>query len=270
MQNSAKCKHCGRILPFEYQDNSENEYRLYQKYDPTVMKIGQVVTIITAVLLVYSFLGDVGYQITHMFPKVTREFSQEVNPAVECVQENLKSPSQITIGQGRTHRLLIKQAKYTLSGIVVARNTNFWLRTFMQNDFDEVVPIDFGIAWGKLADKKLLSEHFKFKSFKTLGEARVLSYKWRGVYHLDSSYIHSHISHNHLIPANDNVAAALLKVKKWDKVKLEGYLVDMIFPNGQTSYTSLTRTDTNPTSRGNGACETFYVEAIQIGKKYYK
>ena len=269
-ENALVCKHCGRELPKEYISPSKTNNYIQSKHDPTVMLIGKIVTTIAITMILYSFLGDVGYQLSHFSPKVSEIKPEGVNPKLECVQENLKSPEQMEIGKGKTFRIIIKQAKYTLSGIVVAKNRNFWLRGFMQNYFDEVVPIDFGIAWGELSDINTLKK-FKIKSSKTLGEARMLRYQWKlKDVPQNPDYVFSHISHNHIIPATDNVASALLKVKKWDSIKLEGYLVDIIQPNGYTSMTSLSRTDTNPTSRGSGACEVFYVTGIQIGNKYYK
>ncbi len=282
-ENTTVCKHCGREIPKEYEIPKQTNYPVQEKYDPTVMMIGRILTAITAAVLLYSFLGDVGYQLSHLSPKVSEYKNEIVNPKQECIQENIETPEQIEIGQGKTHRILLKQAKYSISGIVVAKNRNFWLRGFMQNVFDEVVPIDFGIAWGELSDINTLKK-FKIKSSKTLGEARMLRYQWQlKDVPQNPDYVFSHISHNHIIPATDNVASALLKVKKWDTIKLDGYLVDIIHPNGFTSMTSLSRSDTDPTSRGTlsrreehnysvngGACEIFYVTGIQIKNKYYK
>ena len=270
---AAICKHCGKTLPNESKPKSRAD-NIYQKYDPRDIMIGKICTIIFLIAVSYSFLGDVGYRISHLFPKASEIVETPVNPQSECIQENMSAPSHITIGSGRKYRILLKQAKYSLSGIVVAKNTNFWLRGIMQNKFDEVVPIDFGIAFGKIADKKLLKEHFKFKSHKTLGEARQLSERWDSSTPFGFGYIHSHVSHNHIIPATDNVAAVLLKIKKWDNVRLDGYLVDIVYPDGTTSLTSLSRSDTNIESRGanrtGGACEIFYVEGVQLGNKYYR
>ena len=84
-------------------------------------------------------------------------------------------------------------------------------------------------------------------------------------------FVSSHISHTHLIPANANVMGALLKIKKNDIVKLDGYLVDIYTDKSETvAKTSMSRTDTDPTSRGSGACEDMYVKQVQIGNKIYK
>ena len=273
-ENAHVCKHCGHEIPREYEVKKRDNFAYMQKHDPVTLMIGQILTIIAGAILLYSFLGDVGYQLSHLSPKVSEIKAEAINPHQECIQENINPPEQMTIGKGKTYRIILKQAKYTISGIVVAKNRNFWLRGFMQNYFDEVVPIDFGIVWGDIADIPMLKKHFKFKSEKTLGEARQLSWRCDGKISQSYEYTRSHISHNHIIPATDNVASAHLKVKRWDTIKLDGYLVDIVQPNGYTSMTSLARDDSNVSSRGanhyGGACEVFYVTGIQIGNKYYE
>ena len=85
------------------------------------------------------------------------------------------------------------------------------------------------------------------------------------------SYVNSHISHTHLIPANPNVMGGLLSIKKNDIVNLRGYLVDIYTDKGETvALTSLSRYDKDTTSRGYGACEDMYVKQVQIGNKIYR
>ena len=65
--------------------------------------------------------------------------------------------------------------------------------------------------------------------------------------------------------------AGLLSIKKNDIVKLDGYLVDIYTDKNElVARTSMSRTDTDPTSRGSGACEDMYVKQVQIGNKIYK
>ena len=135
--------------------------------------------------------------------------------------------------------------------------------------------MDIGIVWGDLAkDKHKLHKYWKFKSHKTLGQSRRLEWQSKVPYnemYWELNYVNSHISHTHLIPANPNVMGALLTIKKNDIVKLDGYLVDIYTDKSETvAKTSMSRTDTDPTSRGYGACEDMYVKLVQIGNKIYK
>ena len=145
----------------------------------------------------------------------------------------------------------------------------------MRSEFDDVFLIDLGIVWGELASKpKELHKHWKFTSTKTLGQARQLQWRAKPPYnntYWDLNYVSSHVSHTHIIPANANVMGALLKVKKNDIVKIDGYLVDIYNGKGKTlGKSSLSRTDTDATSRGYGACEEMYAKQVQIGNKIYK
>ena len=53
---------------------------------------------------------------------------------------------------------------------------------------------------------------------------------------------------------------------------IEGlHLVDIYTDKSElVARTSMSRTDTDPTSRGSGACEDMYVKQVQIGNKIYK
>lgn len=65
-------------------------------------------------------------------------------------------------------------------------------------------------------------------------------------------------SNMHLIPADGTLEGRLKRVKPGNIVRLRGQLVSVLGPNNFTWQSSLTRTDT-----GNGACELFYVEALE-------
>ena len=76
------------------------------------------------------------------------------------------------------------------------------------------------------------------------------------------------------MPANRNVMAALLKIRNWDKIEIEGELIDMQFTSKsgyiQNYRTSMSRTDSDWGDRGNGSCETVYVKKVKIGKFIYE
>lgn len=70
-------------------------------------------------------------------------------------------------------------------------------------------------------------------------------------------------ANTHIIPANDLVAYRLQDVIKGNIVKLKGYLVYIGEKDNFKWNSSLTRSDT-----GNGACEVFYVEELEILNPY--
>ena len=233
--------------------------------------------IIVICLFGYSFLEDLTFKLTHAFPQVTEATYKEIDINNDPIQVMLPSENK-KLEKGKneyTEFAYDKIAEYSLSGMIVAINTDFWLHGLMRNDFDKVSLMDIGIVWGKIADKDYVKNYLKFKSEKT-STARWLryTYKCRGTDCLDFGYIKSHTAHTHLVPANNNIMSALLTLKKYDKVKLEGYLVDLYFSKGGKSITSVSRTDNNAGSRGRnnggGACEIMYVEQVQIGERIYR
>ena len=226
-------------------------------------------------IVLNSILGDFSFRIKYSFPKSSSTSQELINTNVAPIQINLENQKYIKAYGEKNIYALQPMAEYSIAGLVVTKNTNFWFRDIMRNTFDDICLMDIGIVWGELAkDKNKLHKYWKFKSHKTLGQSRRL--EWRSKVPQNEMYwslgfVNSHISHTHLIPANANVMGALLKIKKNDIVKLDGYLVDIYTDKNETvAKTSMSRTDTDPTSRGYGACEDMYVKQVQIGNKVYK
>jgi len=68
------------------------------------------------------------------------------------------------------------------------------------------------------------------------------------------------LSNNHLLPADSIVAGTIMRAKKGDQVHLKGWLVSYgIKDSPYKRMTSTTRRD-----RGNGACETVFVNEFEI------
>lgn len=230
--------------------------------------------ILFLLMLFNSMLGDVLFRIKYAFPKISSFDGPQIITVNDPVQINITNAKYIKAYGEKDIYALQPQAHYSISGMVVTKNTNFWFRDIMRNQFDDICLMDLGIVWGDLAnDRKELYKHWKFKSHKTLGQARQLEWRSKPPHNTPWTlgYVSSHISHTHLIPANYNVMGGLLRVKKNDIVKLDGYLVDIYTDKSElVARTSMSRTDTDPTSRGSGACEDMYVKQVQIGNKIYK
>ena len=62
----------------------------------------------------------------------------------------------------------------------------------------------------------------------------------------------------HLIPANEAAAEALRRVRKDDRVRIDGWLVEAEATDGWRWRSSTTREDS-----GAGACEVIYVCSIE-------
>jgi hypothetical protein len=70
------------------------------------------------------------------------------------------------------------------------------------------------------------------------------------------------LSNNHLLPADPLVASAVMRARKGDQVRFKGWLVSYgIKDSPYRRMTSTTRRD-----RGNGACETVFVNEFEVLK----
>jgi len=151
---------------------------------------------------------------------------------------------------------MIPLAEYEISGMVVSKET-------YSSDWDgEISPVDLAIVWGKLAEP-LTGRYIKYSQ-----GSRWYHYRWKERAPVDPSYIISHSSNNHIIPANINIYRAIKTIKRKDRIVLKGLLVNLRGTvKGQmvAQDTSLSRTDT-----GSGSCEIFYVSHVRIDTKVYE
>jgi hypothetical protein len=151
---------------------------------------------------------------------------------------------------------MIPLAEYEISGVVVGKGS------YSSGWDGELSPMDLAVVWGKLAE----SENGRYVIYSQ--GYRWYHYRWREGSPVAPSYIASHSSNNHIIPANENIRRAIITIKRKDRVVLKGFLVNLRGASkGQTVTwnTSLSRTDT-----GNGSCELFYVSRVRIETKVYE
>ena len=114
-------------------------------------------------------------------------------------------------------------------------------------------PVDFAVGWGDMAKPDIYS-HIEISQSNRW-------YRWRTQTALPISLqdIATHSANMHIIPANENVAKLIKKVRANDVVYLQGALVEIELDNGWRWRSSLSREDT-----GAGACELMRVDQIRI------
>lgn len=125
-----------------------------------------------------------------------------------------------------------------------------------------ISPIDLAVVWGKLAEP----EYDKYITYSQ--SDRWYYYEYKAGIPFTSSYIISHSSNNHIIPATENILKAVKSIRKKQKVIIEGLLVNVTGTyEGQSVWwnSSLSRTDT-----GAGSCELLYVSRVRIDDKAYQ
>jgi len=180
----------------------------------------------------------------------------EIDTSKDPIQRSTPSNDPILIETKEGHYTLTPKAEYQLAGVVVSKET------YSYGWNAEISPIDLAIAWGKLAEP----EHEKSVSFGQRN--RWYFYEYKPESPLDNSYIISHSSNNHIIPATENISLTLKKIQKREKVILEGLLVNLngTYKGGKVYWnTSMTRKDT-----GDGSCEIVYVTKIRVNTDVYE
>jgi hypothetical protein len=184
-----------------------------------------------------------------------RDWRQHVDPSRAAGE-----PDQVLVADEPSIEFEAKHHHIRLQPRAIYKITGYAAETSRQllDKWDFVMPMDVALVWGPIADPAVLS-HLKFH----LSE-RYVSY-WYDATTPSSAVgkLPSHIANNHLIPADEEVARALDRIRIGDLVTLRGKLVDVGIHDGDgrqvfRSRTSLTRDDV-----GSGACEIIWVESVE-------
>ena len=164
-----------------------------------------------------------------------------VAPA-EPVQVNL-DPAPRFEAKGYT---FIKRAKYDITARLLRKEI------YHIDGASGLAPIDLGVGWGPLSDSAMIDQ-LEFSQMRRF-------FYWqprKSDFPLPKAMLISLMAQMHMIPATKDIESKLKKLRPGQIVTASGYLVDVRSPTGFTWNTSLLRTDT-----GDGACEPFWVEAL--------
>lgn len=115
----------------------------------------------------------------------------------------------------------------------------------------EYSPTDLALGWGRMREDAVLSQ------LEISQSSRWYHYRWRDAPPLPPPELARSSANMHMIPSDAATAAALAKVRKGDRVRIDGWLVQVDGHDGWHWRSSLSREDT-----GAGACELVYVCAI--------
>ncbi|MDP0563320.1 MAG: hypothetical protein QS721_13735 [Candidatus Endonucleobacter sp. (ex Gigantidas childressi)] len=145
---------------------------------------------------------------------------------------------------------------YELYGMVVSyklhnADTGMHLRSG-----DHLNVADYCVVWSDSAFEKNLNEiefwNQEWTCYWQVKDSRLLS-----------SYDRDKLSNNHLITGNSEIRDRIKKINIGDQIRIKGWLSNYRSDKGFIRGTSTVRNDT-----GNGACETIYVNDIQVIRKH--
>lgn len=112
-------------------------------------------------------------------------------------------------------------------------------------------PTDLALGWGRMTEDAVLSQ------LDISQGGRWYRYRWSNAPPIPVGEIVRSSANMHLIPADDAVAAALRRIERGQRVRIDGWLVEVNSGDGWRWRSSLTREDS-----GGGACELIYVCSI--------
>ncbi|MGO1003951.1 hypothetical protein [Lysobacter sp. CA196] len=137
-------------------------------------------------------------------------------------------------------------AGFSIDGRVLSR------RDYRMGREAEFSPTDLAIGWGRMREDTVLSQ------LDITQEVRFLTYRYFDKPPIPVDEMQRSVGNLHIIPANAEVARALKRVRKDQRVRVDGWLVRVETQQGMRWDSSMSRTDT-----GKGACELVYACSIQ-------
>ncbi len=193
---------------------------------------------------------------------VSLHFTKKLPDPSEIVRNLKTNPQQYSVNepgfdfsyQGETYNV-DPVADYELYGLVVSHN-NIGGLTDAYHSSKSVDLKDVCVVWGT----NVMSDVYQRVTFT--------SGAWTCYFNFENSkdaddFELSQISNNHLLTADVQVQKQIRNLNIGDQIHLQGYLVN--YANAQTP-TQLRRSSTVRTDTGDGACEVFYLEKLNVLK----
>jgi len=213
-------------------------------------RILQIIFILSAIALIASYF---------MKDKLPEKSEIDERLFQEPIQEHTdKEPFEKKVGDITYNIKPI--TSYELYGLVVTyHNANKWWDYYHKvwNDFINLK--DVCVIWGSNID----TEVYKQMKFKSGSWTCYMESKSGAGQEVQSKFSFSHLSNNHLLADNEEIAREIMSTEIGDQIHLKGYLVEYSSNDGQFQRkTSTFREDT-----GNNACEVVYLTDFEIIKK---
>lgn len=211
--------------------------------------------LLTMVAAAMAIAATFGFQVRNNTYEASSTVSFGINASAEPIQMNIY-PFQESIMENGTEAVISGENTYTINAKVQSTRA-------YDDSISAVIPYDYLLAWGDMADENKVSG----LTWEQESRHGMVSGNLGGS-GIGTDYVVSHVSNNHLIPANATIRKALAQVKPGDMVRIEGRLVNVkIFASqGRTLGISSSQSRTD---QGDGACEVIYVEQIKINGEIF-
>ena len=145
---------------------------------------------------------------------------------------------------------------YEIYGLVVSYEHHDGNYNLHKRRADHINVADFCVVWGENASSGYLDKIDFWNGQFTCNYSTRDQQAW-------DSFNTNQISNNHLLTDYKYVQKRLSKVSIGDQIRIKGWLSSYKNSKGSSRGTSITRDD-----QGNGACETIYVQELDILRSY--
>lgn len=166
-------------------------------------------------------------------------------PGVLAAEEPMQDELDLVAGVERDGFRLVPRADFSATVRVLHREE------YSIGPLAKLVPTDFAVGWGPMSDSKVLSDI-------EISQGNRFYYWHTENWPIERRDIETHSANWHVIPDNDEVRAALARLRAGSVVELRGQLVDIEGGEGGMR-TSLRRDDT-----GAGACEILLASSARL------
>jgi hypothetical protein len=182
----------------------------------------------------------------------------------DILEEALQAPIQTEVDMapfqieaGEMVYTITPLHSYELYGLVVSyHNCGTWWDIYHHGQWKDFINVkDLCVIWGN----NVLTEVYKEMRFTS--DSWTCTYYWPN-HEVGARFNHTCLSNNHLLSHDESVTRSLLNTSRGDQIYLRGYLAEYSHTGGEFHR----GTSTNRTDKGNGACETIYVEDYEILK----
>jgi hypothetical protein len=170
---------------------------------------------------------------------------EEVAPGILVYGEPLQADVTKESWQEKNYTLT-PLANYEITARILSK------KSYSSERAAELSPVDLALGWQEMSDSSVLD------NLTISQKDRWYYVSWRNSL-LGRDDIIRHSANTHILPASPEVAELVNTANKNEVVRLQGYLVEVTSKDGFLWRSSVSRTDT-----GDGSCEVFWVESVEV------